>query len=196
MERKSTEIRKEEIKKAVLNIIKDSGIKAVSTKNLSKEIGLSEGAIFRHFKSKKDIISSIIDDVSNDLIEKLKSLAGEDMDPETKIYKYLCTTITYLLDNNGITILLFSEAAYNNDSEMIQKLNYIFNSQKKYFKTIIKEGIQKNIWDKSVSLEDLSILYMGIPITLNINLILNPSDFNKKDFCLKMKNLLVKILNK
>ncbi len=196
MVRKSTEIRQEEIKKAVLNIIKDSGIKAVSTKNLSKEIGLSEGAIFRHFKSKKEIISSIIDDVSNDLVEKLKIISEQEDEPEAKLYNYLCATISYLLENNGITILLFSEAAYNNDSDMIQKLNYIFSSQKEYFKVIINEGIQKDIWDDSVSLEDLAILYMGIPITLNINLILNSSNFNKKDFCLKMKNLLIKILSK
>jgi len=140
--RKHTDIRKEEIKQAVLKIIKESGIKAVSTKNLAAEIGLSEGAIFRHFKRKSDIIRSIIDDVSKDLIGSLKEIADSDMPPPEKLEAYLCETINYLMDNNGITILLLSEATYNNDSDMLAKLRYIFNSERHYFESIIQEGIK------------------------------------------------------
>ncbi|OYT14868.1 MAG: hypothetical protein B7C24_16045 [Bacteroidetes bacterium 4572_77] len=59
MSRKPTEVRQEEIKQAVLEIVRIEGIKAISTKNLAKYTGLSEGAIFRHFKTKRDIIISI-----------------------------------------------------------------------------------------------------------------------------------------
>ncbi len=53
MSRKPTEIRQEEIKQAVLKIIRTRGIKDISTKNLANYSGLSEGAIFRHFKTKR-----------------------------------------------------------------------------------------------------------------------------------------------
>ncbi len=186
MPRKKTHIRKEEIKQAFLKIIKESGIKAVSTKNLAAEIGLSEGAIFRHFKKKSDIIRSIIDDVSKDLIETLKETAGSSLEPEKKLEKYLCDTINYLMDNNGITILLLSEATYNNDSDTLDQLRYIFNSERYYFEQIIQEGIAKGIWREGIRIEEISFLYMGIPITFNISLVLNLYRFDRRRFCQDM----------
>ena len=192
--RKNTDIRKEEIKRAVLKIIKESGIKAVSTKNLAAEIKLSEGAIFRHFKKKSDIISSIVDDVSKDLIMQLKKVAESLDEPTQKLELYLCKTIEYLMDNNGITILLLSEATYNNDSDMLAKLRYIFNSQRNYFEAIIREGIQKGVWRTDIPLEEISLLYMGIPITLNISLVLNLYHFDRTVFCKDMMKQLNRIL--
>lgn len=186
MRRKNTNIRKEEIKQAFLKIIKESGIKAVSTKNLAAEIGLSEGAIFRHFKKKSDIIRSIIDDVSKDLIGTLKETAGSSLEPEKKLEKYLCDTINYLMDNNGITILLLSEATYNNDSDTLNQLRYIFNSERHYFEQIIQEGIEKGIWREGIQIEEISFMYMGIPITFNISLVLDLYQFDRRRFCQDM----------
>ncbi len=182
MSRKTSHIRKEEIKQAVLKIIKDSGIKAVSTKRLAAEIGLSEGAIFRHFEKKDDIIRSIVDDVSKDLIGRLKEIAEGDLPPREKLEKYLCATIHYLLENNGITILLLSEATYNNDSGMLDRLRYIFTSQRRYFEQIVRQGIEQGIWRKDVKLDDVSLLYMGIPITLNISIVLGVYPFDRRHF--------------
>ena len=104
MERKSANVRQEEIKKAVLSIIYRDGLKNLSTRKLATEVGISEGAIFRHFDTKSDIILAIIEDVRNDLIEKLRTISLETTPPSQRLFKYLCTTISYLIENKGITI--------------------------------------------------------------------------------------------
>ncbi|RLD33360.1 MAG: hypothetical protein DRI72_05205, partial [Bacteroidetes bacterium] len=165
MIRKSTDVRQVEIKSAVLAIIFRDGLKKVSTKNIAKEVGISEGSIFRHFASKNEIILSIMDDVISDLIESLRRISLESTPPPERLYKYLCRTITYLIENKGITILLFSEASYENDERLITKLNNIFNNQKQFAGKIVSDGIAMGTWDESISVEDFSSLYMGIPIT-------------------------------
>jgi AcrR family transcriptional regulator len=197
MTRKPTEIRQAEIKKSVLEIIKNEGIKALSTKNLARQTGISEGAIFRHFKSKRDIILSIINDVSTDLIEELRKIAyDEKKKPEKRLFNYLCKTITYLTENNGITILLFTEASHTNDEEMMTRLNTIFNSQRQLAGKIISDGMAQGVWNKNIAVEDVTMLYMGIPITHNINLILSKGKAYKRDFCNKMMLLFERILIK
>jgi hypothetical protein len=91
---------------------------------------------------------------------------------------------------------LFSEATYDNDKTLIDKLNYIFNSQRQLAGKIISDGIALGIWDESVSVEDVSTLYMGIPIALNIELILGRESFQKQNFCIRMHELLIRILAK
>ncbi len=195
MLRKSTDIRQEEIKKAVLDIIHREGLKNVSTKNLAKKVGISEGTIFRHFQSKNDIMMGIIDDVSTGFVEKLRKIAFSEKSPPERLFDLLCTTVTYLVENKGITILLFSEASYDNDKKMLEKLNYIFNSQKEFAAMIVSDGIASGVWDKSVSPDDVASLYMGIPITLNIEMILMGEKFRYRNFCNRMNDLLIKLLN-
>ena len=196
MIRKSTDIRQVEIKSAVLSIIFRDGLKKVSTKNIAKEVGISEGSIFRHFASKNDIILSIMDDVISILIESLRQISLETTPPPERLFKYLCRTITYLIENKGITILLFSEASYENDERLITKLNNIFNNQKQLAGKIVSDGIALGIWDESVSVNDFSTLYMGIPITLNIEMILNRDSFQHENFCKRMFALILKVLNR
>lgn len=196
MVRKTTDIRQEEIKSAVLSIIFREGLKKVSTKNIAKEVGISEGSIFRHFSSKKDIILAIMDDVKNDLIESLRTISLKNSSPTDRLYQYLCRTITYLIEYKGITILLFSEASYVNDEEMIGKLSYIFNNQKQLAAKIVSDGIALGTWDEGISAEDFSSLYMGIPISLNIEMVLNKNDVDPENFCKRMFNLILKILEK
>ena len=194
MARKPTEVRRAEIKLAVLKIIREEGIKSVSTKNLAKYTNLSEGAIFRHFTSKRAIIISIIDDVAKDMIGGLEQIANSNIEPKQRLFDYLCFHIKYLTEHRGITILLFTEASHQNDTEMIEKLNHIFNSQRKLVGRIIQKGIDTNIWDKNIAVEDATFFYMGIPITYNINIILSKNKAKYKDFCKKMMVLLDKML--
>jgi len=194
MTRKPTEIRREEIKLAVLKIIRTEGIKSVSTKNLAKYTGLSEGAIFRHFKSKREIISSIIDDVNNDMIESLKKIAHSNLKADKRLFQFLCTNIKYLTEHSGITILLFTEATHSDDQEMMSKLNHIFGTQRELVGNIINDGIADKIWRSDVSIDAVTQLYMGIPITYNINLILANKKSLSQDFCRTMMDSFERIL--
>ena len=194
MTRKPTGVRQEEIKLAVLKIIRTEGIKAVSTKNLAKYTGLSEGAIFRHFKTKKDIIISIIDDVTNDMVENLRKVAYTDTKANKRLFQFLCSNINYLTEHNGITILLFTEASHADDQEMMTKLNLIFNTQRELVGKIIKDGIDDGIWDKNTSINTVTQLYMGIPITYNIGLVLSDKKSHNQDFCKEMMDLFERIL--
>jgi AcrR family transcriptional regulator len=196
MERQSTEIRQEQIKQAVLDIIFTDGLKNLSTRNLAKKIGMSEGTIFRHFPTKQDIILSIIKDVQDEFIGSLRTIANSNSQPEKRLNDFLCKTVEYLTDNKGITMLLFSEASHNNDATLKSNLEQIFNNQKKLVSKIILDGIALGQWDESIAVENVAMLYMGIPVSLNIDLVLSGGEFHIDNFCSKMMQLLLKILNK
>lgn len=79
---------------------------------------------------------------------------------------------------------------------MKSSLQQIFNNQKKLFSKIVLDGIAAGKWDESIPVENLAMLYMGIPVSLNIELILSGSEFHSDNFCNRMLQLLLKILNK
>ena len=93
-------------------------------------------------------------------------------------------------------MLLFSEASHNNDAALKSNLEKIFNTQKKLVSKIILDGIALGQWDESIPVENVAMLYMGIPVSLNIDLVLSGGEFHIDNFCSKMMQLLLKILNK
>ena len=196
MEKQSTEIRQGQIKSAVLDIIYTDGLKNLSTRNLAQRIGMSEGAIFRHFATKQDIILAIIKDVRTDFVGSLRDIANSPAEPEERLKTFLCYTVKYLTQNKGITMLMFSEASHNNDTALKNSLLQIFNNQKNLVSKIILDGIALGIWDEGVPVGNVAMLYMGIPVSLNIELILNGGEFHADNFCNRMMLLILKILNK
>ena len=59
-QRRDTEQRKREIAAAALRLAGTKGFHKLTTSMLAKEVGLSDGAIFRHFANKKEIIDATI----------------------------------------------------------------------------------------------------------------------------------------
>lgn len=58
--RRSSEIRQTELTDAALHIIATRGITALTTRNLATEVGLSTGAIFKHFASLDALLEAVV----------------------------------------------------------------------------------------------------------------------------------------
>ena len=196
MSSKVSMMRQEEIKEALYDIIVTEGIRRLSTKNLAERAGISEGTLYRHFKSKNAIFQSIAHDVEDELLVRLQKIALNDLPAEKRIKQFICEHYKYLTENRGINILLFSLASYNNDKQLLKTLSHIFHSQKKYFCKIIMDGMVHGEWDSSISPEKLSEFYMGIPTTLNIELNLEHGKKQGDKVCMQIYALIIRILEK
>ncbi len=60
MTRLPTEVRRKQIAEAALTIIARDGVRRFTAASISREVGLAEGTIFRHFTDKRDIIGAAI----------------------------------------------------------------------------------------------------------------------------------------
>ncbi len=194
--RKTGDERREEIKEAILDIVFKEGMHKLSTRFLAKKVGVSEGALFRHYPTKQAMIEDIISDVKNEMITGLENISTESSSPEKRLERYILFTLNYLYNKKGITLLLFTEASYQNDEGLKKTLDSIYKLQKRYFSNIVIDGINKGIWDDSINVENLARLYMGIPVTLNIEMILNSENFDHKSFSNQMITIIFKILSK
>lgn len=195
MKRLDTETRQILIKQAVQDILSTGGMSKLSINNIASKVGVSEGAIYRHFKSKKEILLSIINDVFDNLVIKQQEVANSNLEPSKKLFKFFCKQLNYLIHNKGITILLFSQAIHANDSYLKEQLLKVLQFQKDLLKQIIGEGVAQGLWSKNIDIDDFTTFYMGIPAILNIEIVLSRENFNYEEFSSRMFVLLERILN-
>lgn len=194
MKRESSEIRQAQIKKAVLDIIYEEGLHSISSRNVAKRVGITDGAIFRHFKSKREIIKSIMTDVQTELMADLRSIVEGEARAEDRLYGFLHAHIKYLLEHRGIAVLLFSETAHLNYRELRNLLHSILSEQKALITRIIKDGVKEGTWKKKVNVDDASSLYMGILVIFNVRLFLAEEDIRVETYCRRMFNLMSEVL--
>ncbi len=194
--RQSGDVRRSQIKSAVKEIIFYDGLQNLTTKNIAKKVGISEGTVFKHFTSKKAIIDGILDDVLEELVKPLGEIAAGHADTALRLEQYICFHLNYLTRNKGITILLFTEASYQNDLALKQRLNKTYQSLAQSFASIVKQGMEEGIWDSKVPVNDLASLYMGIPLSMNIELLLHEGNMKERHYCNNMLELIKRILKK
>jgi AcrR family transcriptional regulator len=60
-QRKQTEVRQKEIGMTARKLIVTLGSDNVTVRKIAHEIGVSEGAIYKHFENKKDMLFLLVD---------------------------------------------------------------------------------------------------------------------------------------
>jgi AcrR family transcriptional regulator len=183
MARFSTDIRKEQIKEAALEIIYLDGISKFTTKRLAGKIGISEAAIFRHFSTKKEILLDILNDVETQLLASMKEIKQTKETAGVRLQKIVCHTIHYLVKNKGLSVLMLSEMAENCDPEIKCKVQSIFLGQRMIVEEIAVQGVEKGEIKSETDPHAFSLLYMGIPVGIQIELLINKSGFLEEGFC-------------
>lgn len=68
----NTKIRQKQIADAAAKIIVKYGSEHVTTKRIAKEVGISETAIYRHFKSKGEVLAFLINDIDGILLSEIE----------------------------------------------------------------------------------------------------------------------------
>ena len=74
---------REKILEVALKLFSRKGFKETTIKDIAKEVGITEGAIYRHFTSKEEIINSLLKDITEELRQKLfESIESGESDEE------------------------------------------------------------------------------------------------------------------
>ncbi|MBT5759654.1 MAG: TetR/AcrR family transcriptional regulator, partial [Candidatus Marinimicrobia bacterium] len=100
--------RQNQIIQESIQLIAEKGIQGLTIKNISKAIGISEPAIYRHFENKDDIILAIISTMKQNTEEEL-SHVDENNPTIDKIKKMIQGHTDRFIKNPSLTAIIFSE---------------------------------------------------------------------------------------
>lgn len=105
-QRRTTEVRQVELIDAALHIIATRGISALTTRSLAESVGLSSGAIFRHFPTIDALLDAVVARVEAVLDSSYPS-AG--LEPRERIEQFVTARSAAVGSQLGILRLMLSE---------------------------------------------------------------------------------------
>ena len=156
------EKRKLDIVTAVLKLVDRVGVAGVTTKRIAHEVGVVEGALYKHFDSKNEIFHRLLDIAEIQVNDKFREMDARELKPEQKLREWFQFVIAYLEDFPGIYRILFSDALYNEDKELFKKFKSITWSLKEHVEGMIHAGREQKIFKPEVNCETSAIIYLGM----------------------------------
>ena len=157
--RESTDIRKKQISQAAQKIILENGLNKFTTSAIAKEVGISEGALFKHIKNKEEIVFLVISEMENILFT---DFPPEHEDPLKRLGLFF-NQRTKLLKKAPMAIrLFFSEQLLQIAGEKgKEKIRNMKNRSVEFVKSCIEEANEKKLLKQGIDISHVILFFFG-----------------------------------
>ncbi len=153
--------RQQQIINVAIELIAEKGIQDLTIKNLSGRIGIAESAIYRHFKSKQDILLGILSLFDEDKTIFMEKIKASGKPPIEQLELLLRLRFKFFKENPAIASVIFSEEIFRNDQRLSQKVFEIMKNNQEIVFDIIKAGQKQNVIRKDINTHQLAFIIIG-----------------------------------
>lgn len=157
--RKPTAERREEIARGALRIIGERGIAALTTTSLAEEIGVTSGALFRHFASRE----AILDEAVRFALARIdETFPDPSLPPLERVMGLARNRTRVFASDPGLSWLLRSgEAHLALPADAVARLHVVVERSRRYLLTAIRDGIAQGTIRGDVAADVLLIPVLG-----------------------------------
>lgn len=178
---KHPEERKNEILDAADKLFTQKGFDGTSTNDILEAVGIARGTLYYHFKSKEDIMDSLIDRYSTGLLTRAKEIAGDKSIP---VYERIVQTVMALNMNHGSGREIIEHIHKPQNALMHFKAQKaILNGLTPILTEIIKEGIEQGLCTSPYPFEAVEMLVVYTNTVFDGNMI----ELTEEDRILRVK---------
>lgn len=153
--------RQQQILHESVKIIDSKGIQGFTIKNLSKEVGISEPGIYRHFDSKYDILSAILDSFKNKILENQEVFLSSGKDPFIKLRIFFTGIFEILTHNPALISVIFAEEIYQNEKKLSDRINEIQKLNETLVVSILTELRRTNSLPHHFNIDAFILMFFG-----------------------------------
>ncbi|MCH8315145.1 MAG: TetR/AcrR family transcriptional regulator [Planctomycetes bacterium] len=162
--RKSSAERRKEIAKAVLHIIGRRGLTSLTMSTLAAEIGVTSGALFRHFETRDDILREV---VRHGVAKIDRTFPDKSLPPLERLFTLARNRIRLLGPDPGLAWLLRSEQAYLTlPKDAVNELRDVARRSRRFLLKAIRDGAADGSIRSDIPPEVLLVPIIGTIHTL------------------------------
>ena len=161
-QRENTQVRQKQIVAAARRLIVKYGSEHVTIRKMAKETGVSEGAIYRHFKSKNDILSFLIDDIEEALSSDIEKNYRGKLGSLEILEKIITDHMSSIEQRKGVAFQVIAEIISLGDKKLNKKIYGVIERYITRIKVILADGVNQGVIRPNVDLDSAAILFFGM----------------------------------
>ncbi len=166
--KQATEFRQAALIEAVLKLAARRNPSGITTGDLAQAVGLTQGAVFRHFDSKEAIWLATMAWVNRTLMDQLRTAAGLDADglaapadAMVALRAVFMAHVDFVTQHPGVPRIIFQELQQPQDTAIKASVRQLMQQYRALVMQLLDLAKSNNLIAASADLQSASVLFLG-----------------------------------
>jgi len=158
---KTADQRRLETVETLIDLAAEQNPNAISTQALADRMGLTQGAIFRHFPTKQAIFSGVMDWVAVQLMKRIDKAIQSETEAIKKLKAMFMAHVTFVSKHPGIPRILFGELQQSKDSLPKQMVQKVITQYAAKLRLVMQAGQGNGELPEDLDIDAAALLFIG-----------------------------------
>ncbi len=146
---------------AVLELAAKQNPAEITTAEIAKHMGLTQGALFRHFPTKDAILQAVMGWVSERLLARVDQAAASSPSPLAALQAVFMAHVDFVAEHPGVPRMLFGKLQSTGDSATKRMAQTLLRHYGQRLQPLFKAGIALGELDAELDIEAATVLFVG-----------------------------------
>lgn len=138
--------RRDQILQSVAQMLENPAGEKVTTAALAARLGVSEAALYRHFKGKAEMFEGLIEFIEHALFGLINKITTDEKSGVRQVESIIAVLLGFAQKNRGMTRVLIGDVLVNEDERLQARINQLHERLEAALKQALRFGVsQKEI---------------------------------------------------
>jgi len=157
-----TEKRQAEVVAAALRLVQDRSPATITTTDLARALGLSQGALFKHFATKEAVWLAVMVWVAAHLLPSLADAAAQAETPVKALRRVFDAHIQFIVTYPGVPRLIFNELQKPEETPVKQQVRSLMTHYMHLLRRLLDESVKRGDLVSGLDVSAAATLFLGI----------------------------------
>jgi TetR/AcrR family transcriptional regulator len=135
--------RKHQILQTLAQMLEDPAREKATTAALAARLGVSEAALYRHFKGKAEMFEGLIEFIEHTLFTLINKITGDEKSGLRQLEAIMGVMLAFAQKNRGMTRVLVGDALVNEDDRLQTRINQLHDRLEAALKQALRFGVSQ-----------------------------------------------------
>jgi AcrR family transcriptional regulator len=160
--RRSTVIRKKQIIAAARKLIVKKGSEHLTVRAIAKEVNITEAAVYRHFKNKREILSFLLSHIMASMMDEIDRALSDTPPSLETLHSILINHLSKIEQARGMSFQIIAEVISFGDKGLNREVYESINVYIEKLKDLIAEGVSGGFIRDDVDLDSSAMLLFSM----------------------------------
>ena len=167
------DVRREVTVEAVIALAAEHNPGDITTSAIARHMGLTQGALFRHFPSKEALWEAVMDWVAARLMARVDAAMGTHSDALDALEAVFLTHCDFVAEHPGVPRMLFGELQRAEDTAAKRVARSLLSAYGKRLRQLMTTGQQRGELSSDITADAAAAMFIGAIQGLVMQTLLN-----------------------
>ena len=135
--------RKHQILQTLAQMLENPAGEKATTAALAARLGVSEAALYRHFRGKAEMFEGLIEFIEQTLFALINKITGDEKSGVRQLEAIIGIMLAFAQKNRGMTRVLVGDALVNEDDRLQTRINQLHDRLESALKQALRFGVSQ-----------------------------------------------------